>query len=190
MIGPVVSNTNEKRTVTSSDIIKNFHSHSSMKHIDLSEALSRLKDLSSFDRLSKIFVDVNNYHDQEYPDIFKKLYQSLSKVPQENEITLRLLLVITCEASLVEKMQELKILLCKSDQALNQNDPEMFDRQRAFEIFEKLFILSSVQLLREVEHSGYKMTINETYSVDEQEKIGESAKEAAKFFVDHIFKSQ
>ena len=104
MIGPVVNNTNEKRTVTSSDIIKNFHSHSSMKHIDLSEALLELRNVKSFEKFAKIFVDVNNYHDKEYPDIFKNLFKSLSKAPQENMITLRLLLIITCEASLIEKM--------------------------------------------------------------------------------------
>ena len=64
MIGPVVSNTTEKRTVNSSDIIKNFHSHSSMKHIDLSEAISELKKVKSFDKFAKIFVDVSNYHDK------------------------------------------------------------------------------------------------------------------------------
>ena len=98
---------------------------------------------------------------ENYPDVFKQLFLELSEKVEENSMDLKLLLIVTCKATLQEKMQQLKVLICAPEQAEKQVDVESIESSRTQEIFEKLFDLCSVKLLRKVQESGYKMTKNE-----------------------------
>ena len=88
---------------------------------------------------------------------------------------LKLLLIVTCKATLQEKMQQLKVLICVPEQGDKKVDVESIKRSRTQEIFEKLFDLCSGKLLRKVQESGYKMTKNEQYSPKELDNIKNSA---------------
>ena len=60
-------------------------------------------------------------------------------------------------------------------------------KERFKEIFEKLFLLCSVQLLEEIENSGYEMDRSETYRDYEKEVMQETAKESADVFALDVF---
>ena len=98
---------------------------------------------------------------ENYPDIFKQLFLELSEKVEENSIDLKLLLIVTCKATLQEKMQQFKVLICAPERAGKQAELESIERSRTQEIFYKLFALCSVKLLKKIQESGYKMTKNE-----------------------------
>ena len=54
---------------------------------------------------------------ENYPDVFKQLFLELSEKVEENSMDLKLLLIVTCKATLQEKMQQLKVLICAPEQA-------------------------------------------------------------------------
>ena len=98
---------------------------------------------------------------ENYPDIFKQLFLKLSEKVEEDSMDLKLLLIVTCKATLQEKMQQLKVLICAPEQADQHADVESIERSRTQEIFEKLFTLCSVKLLGKIQESGYNMKKNE-----------------------------
>ena len=66
----------------------------------------------------------------------------------------------------------------------------MIYKSRFHEVITLLFSICSTEILREIEESGYSMTINETYSAEEQEKIRISAHETMLTFTEEIFLSK
>ena len=81
--------------------------------------------------LSTFFLNTGNKSNTiDYPDIFKNLFLELGFKLEENMISLKLLLIVTCKATLQEKMQQLKVLICAPEQADQQADVENIERSR------------------------------------------------------------
>ena len=51
-------------------------------------------------------------YNEDYPDIFKLLFLELCEKATENSTTLKLFLIVICKATIKEKMQQLKVLIC------------------------------------------------------------------------------
>ena len=109
------------------------------------------------------------YKEENYPDIFKKFFLKLSENPFENKNQLQLLVIVACEAEINQRLQALRLLICEPADSAKKSDDETIFRSRFHEVFLQLFTLCSVDILKAIEESGYSMTINETYSNQEQE---------------------
>ena len=66
-------------------------------------------------------------------------------------------------------------MICEPEDASKESDDNIIYKSRFLEVFTKLFKLFSTDILKAIEESGYSMTLNETYSTEEQEMIGISA---------------
>ena len=81
-------------------------------------------------------------------------------------------------------------MICEPEDASKKSDDNIIYKSRFFKVFSELFSLFSIDILRAIEDSGYSMTINETYSDEEQEKIRISAHETMENFTEEIFLSK
>ena len=77
-------------------------------------------------------------------------------------------------------MEAFKVLLCVEEEGI-------LHTERTKQIFSKLFNLSSIGVLNQIEESKYKLIENEKYHEREKSQIKKSAQETAQIFVDNIF---
>ena len=91
--------------------------------------------------------------DDKYPDVFVQLFKTLAEDYLENEDDLKILLMVTCKASLEQRIELFKTLLCNSAPGASSKTP--MNKDRFIEIFEKLFILCSVTILDQIMSSNY-----------------------------------
>ena len=72
-------------------------------------------------QLGSLFADTSTYYGN-YPYIFRELFTELSEDIDENEDKLKLLLIVTCKASLREKMHFFKAVLCLHEVSSETSD--------------------------------------------------------------------
>ena len=99
-------------------------------------------------------------------------------------------MIVACQATINQRVQALRLLLCEPEDALKESDDNIIYKLRFQKVFSQLFSLCSTDILRAIEDSGYSMTINETYTTEEQESIRISAQETAETFTQEIFLSK
>ena len=122
-----------------------------MSKIELGPITEELNALIETGNIITIEETVNKYFekskdkDDKYPDIFMDLFRALANEPTENEDALILLLMVTCKAEHVQRMQLLKTLLC--DTVNRSSSKSLMKKERFIEIFFTLFNLCSVQII-------------------------------------------
>ena len=122
-----------------------------MSKIELGPITEELNALIETGNIITIEETVNKYFekskdkDDKYPDIFMDLFRALVDEPVENEEALILLLMVTCKAEHVQRMQLLKTLLC--DTVNRSSSKSLMKKERFIEIFFTLFNLCSVQII-------------------------------------------
>ena len=95
--------------------------------------------------------------------------------------------MVTCKARLEERIELFKTLLCNTAPKASSKTPMRKDRFA--EVFEKLFNLCSVTILRKIMDSNYLEQI-ERYKDEELDQIQESAQASAIDFADDVFKEE
>ena len=122
-----------------------------MSKIELGPITEELNALIESGNIITIEETVNKYFekskdkDDKYPDIFMDLFRALANEPIENEDALILLLMVTCKAEHVQKMQLLKTLIC--DTVNKSSSKSLMKKERFIEIFLTLFTLCSVRII-------------------------------------------
>ena len=106
--------------------------------------------------------DVKAQNDS-YPDVFKQFFKKLAHYHEENGDCIQLLLIVSSKAVNEKKLEQLRTLLCDPNDAKKKPREAKIRKERFKEIFEKLFKICSVQILEEIENSGYVMERSETY---------------------------